>query len=129
MSHPNLFQVFHPICGVRASPLSYPTTARDNRSSKPGLLRIELRNFMARDGEGSVGPRLRSRSWFYVRPVTVEDGPRATRWLTQGPWQLQRKKSGDRIWDGAGNPFKRKIQSCTLRRPMPGRTSGSDVHA
>ena len=52
MSHPNLFQVFHPICGVRASPLPYPTTALDSNSNKLGWLRIELRNFMVGDAEG-----------------------------------------------------------------------------
>ena len=122
ISHPNLFQVFHPICGVRASPLSYPTTVLDSKSSKPGWLKIELRNFMAEE-RGADGTRAAEAvSRFYVWQVTVEKDPRVSRRLTMnvigaGPLVAPTQE----VWGpglsgycGAANPFMREVCPRTM---------------
>jgi len=69
MSHPNLFQVFHPICGVRASPLSYPKTSLESRSSRLKWLGMGLRSFLGKAMEGKSRPVI--LHVFYVWGVTA----------------------------------------------------------
>jgi len=125
--HPNLFQVFHPICGVRASPLSYPTTALDSKSSKPRWLGIELRNFMAEEEEGADGTRaVEAVSWFYAWQVTVEKDPRVSWWpmvnvIGTGTFvaPTQEVWVSDLRYCGAANPFKRKVRPRTMMHVTP----------
>jgi hypothetical protein len=79
MSHPNLFQVFHPICGVRASPLSYPKASLESRSSKLRWLAIGLRSFM---GKGKEGFKLQNPPRGFYVYVEERHAARATEFQT-----------------------------------------------